>query len=146
MTPWRSFALTFALSMAAAGLGVWGGARYVLAQNHWPAALHDILHASLHLTREQQNRIAGLERDRSAKRKALEAEMRAANVELAKAYRAKHAYSPSVQAAIDHFHRAMAALQKDTVMHVIAMRSVLRPDQTAAFDASVARSLTGKGS
>ena len=95
---------------------------------------------------EQQNRIAGLERDRSAKRKALEAEMRAANVELAKAYRATHAYSPAVQAAIDHFHRAMAALQKDTVMHVIAMRSVLRPDQTAAFDDSVERSLTGKGS
>ena len=146
MTLWRSFALTFALSMVAAGVGVWGGARYVLAHSHRPVALHDILHASLHLTREQQNRIAGLERDRSAKRKALESEMRAANVELAEAYRATHAYSPAVQAAIDHFHRAMAELQKDTVIHVIAMRSVLRPDQTAAFDDSVERSLTGKGS
>lgn len=146
MTLWRSFALTFALSIIAAALGVWGGVRYVLAHNHRPAALHDILHASLHLTGEQQARIANLERAQSAKRAALEAEMRAANVELAKAYRETHADSPAVEAAIDHFHRAMAELQKDTVIHVIAMRAVLRPDQTAAFDNSVERSLTGKGS
>jgi hypothetical protein len=68
--------------------------------------------------------------------------MRAANAALAQAYQESHAYTPKVQAAIDRFHVALDALQKETLLHVIAMRQVLTADQTAGFDDTVVRSLT----
>jgi Spy/CpxP family protein refolding chaperone len=138
----RSIVLTLVLSTLAAAVGVWGGSQYVLAHQRRPPSLHELLHEKLHLTAEQQRRIEGLERDHAARRAALEAEMRAANAELAQAYEESHAYTPKVQAAIDRFHRAMDALQAETMLHVIAMRQVLTPDQTARFDDTVVRSLT----
>ncbi|HEY5410060.1 MAG TPA: periplasmic heavy metal sensor [Caulobacteraceae bacterium] len=138
----RSIVLTLVLAAMAAGLGVWGGSQYVLARMHDAPSLHEMLHERLHLTADQKARIAGLERSHAAKREALEAEMRAANAELAQAYQESHDYTPKVQAAIDRFHRAMDALQKETMLHVIAMRQVLTPDQTAQFDETVVKSLT----
>jgi Spy/CpxP family protein refolding chaperone len=138
----RSIALTLVLSALAAVLGVWGGVSYVESRLRPPSGLHETLHHKLHLTAEQQGRLEGLERDHAAKRAALEAEMRAANAELALAYQESHTYSPKVQAAIDRFHRAMDALQTETMQHVIAMRQILTPDQTAQFDQIVVRSLT----
>ena len=76
---------------------------------------------------------------------ALQAEMRAANADLAKAIAANHAYTPQVQAAVDRFHRAMGELQKETILHVLAMRAVLTPQQAAKFDETVAKSLTEDG-
>ena len=68
--------------------------------------------------------------------------MRAANAQLAQAFQQNHAYTPEVQAAIDRFHRAMGELQKETIVHTLAMRSVLTPDQAIRFDETVVRSLT----
>jgi hypothetical protein len=68
--------------------------------------------------------------------------MRAANADLAQAFQEQHAYTPQMQAAIDRFHRAMSALQKETMLHVLAMRAILTPRQTAQFDGSVVKSLT----
>ena len=138
----RSIVLTLVLSTLAAAFGVWGGSQYVLAHQRRAPSLHELLHEKLHLTGEQQRRIEGLERDHAARRAALEAEMRAANAELAQAYQESHAYTPKVQAAIDRFHRAMDTLQAETMLHVIAMRQALTPDQTARFDDTVVRSLT----
>jgi Spy/CpxP family protein refolding chaperone len=141
----RSLLLTLVLATLGAGLGAWGGANYVLARMHAPS-LHELLHEKLHLTAEQQRHIEGLERDHSVKRKALEAEMRAANADLAQAYQEGHAYTPKVQAAIDRFHRASDALQKETMLHVFAMRQVLTPDQTVQFDDTVVKSLSDQPS
>jgi Spy/CpxP family protein refolding chaperone len=141
----RSILLTLVLSTLAAVLGVWGGSQYVLARVDRPPSLHTILHEKLQLTAEQQSRINGLERDHEAKRRALEAEMRAANAELAQAYQESHAYTPKVQAAIDRFHRAMDGLQTETMLHVFAMRAVLTPVQAAPFDDIVVKSLTADG-
>lgn len=141
----RSIALTLVLSAVAAALGVWGGVTYVEARLRPPPGLHETLHHKLRLTTEQQSRLEVLERDHAAKRVALEAEMRAANAQLAQAYQESHAYSPKVQAAIDRFHRAMDALQTETMQHVIAMRQLLTPDQTAQFDDTVVKSLTDPG-
>ena len=138
----RSLVLTLLLATLAAGLGVWGGSHYVLAQRRHAPSLHEMLHEKLHLTADQQRRIDGLERDYAAKRGALETEIRAANADLAQAYQQSHAYTPKVQAAIDRFHVAMDALQKETMLHVIAMRQALTPDQTARFDDTVVKSLT----
>ena len=139
----RSIILTLALSTLAAVIGVWGGSQYLLG--HAPT-LHETLHEKLHLTAEQQRRIEGLERDHATRRAALEAEMRAANAQLAQAYQESHAYTPQIQAAIDRFHVAEDALQKETMLHVIAMRQVLTPDQTARFDDTVVKSLTNQPS
>jgi len=142
----RGIVLTLVLSTMAAALGVWGGAWYVDAHRRHAPPLHEMLHERLHLTPDQKRRVDALEHDYAAKRRALEAEMRAADAELAQAYQESHAYTPKVQAAIDRFHRAMDALQKETMLHVIAMRSVLMPDQTTQFDETVVKSLTDEGS
>ena len=142
----RSIVLTLVLSTMAAALGVWGGAQYVVTHLRHAPSLHQTLHDKLHLTPDQQRRVESLEGDYAAKRKALEAEMRAANAQLAQAYQEGHAYTPKVQAAIDRFHRAMDSLQTETLQHVIAMRQVLNPEQTKLFDDTVIRSLTDQAS
>lgn len=142
MTAMRSLLLTLVLSMIGAAVGAWGGAEYVLHRAHAAPSLHELVHEKLHLTAEQKGRLAGLEREHTARRKALEAEMQAANADLARAFQEQHAYTPQVQAAIDRFHHAMAGLQKETMVHVLAMRSVLAPGQTAQFDQTVVDSLT----
>lgn len=145
MTLARSIALTLVLSLLAAGLGVWGGASYVMHRLKPAAPLHELVHEKLHLTADQQRRIEGLEREHAVRQAALQAEMRAANADLAKAIQAKHAYTPQVQAAVDRFHHAMGELEKETILHVLAMRAVLTPEQAARFDQTVAKSLTEDG-
>ena len=142
MTLLRSIVLTLALSTLAAALGVWVGDQYVQVRLRPAPGLHEMLHHKLRLTAEQQRRLNGLERDHAAKSEALKAEMRAANAQLAQAYQESHEYTPRAQAAIDRFHQAMDALQRETLLHVVAMRRILAPDQTARFDDTVVKSLT----
>lgn len=137
----RSIALTLVLSVVFAAFGAWGGAEYVIHRLQRPTPLHQLVHQKLHLSAEQQGRMAGIERDHATRQTALEAEMRAANADLAQAFQQDHAYTPKVQAAIDRFHAAMGALQKETMMHVLAMRSVLTPAQAAQFDETVVKAL-----
>jgi Spy/CpxP family protein refolding chaperone len=142
----RGVVLTLILSVIAAALGVWGGMTFIEAHARHGTSLHEIVHARLHLTAGQQQRIEALEHDHAAKHEALEVEMRAANADLAQAYQESHAYTPKMQAAIDRFHRASDAQQKETMIHVIAMRAVLTPDQAAQFDDTVVKALTDAGS
>lgn len=142
MSLMRGILLTLVLSILGAAVGAWGGAQYVMHRAPSPVSLHDVIHEKLHLTTEQHARIAGLESEHAARGRALEAEMRAANAQLAQAFQEQHAYSPQVQAAIDRFHLAMGELQKETIIHVLAMRAVLTPTQAAQFDQTVVQSLT----
>ena len=142
MTLVRGMVLTLILSLVGAALGVWGGSAYVIHRMHGPTPLHELVHEKLHLTPQQHARLEGMERDHAARRHALETEMRAANADLAKAFQEQHAYTPQVQEAIDRFHRAMDAQQKETMVHVLAMRAILTPEQTTRFDETVVRSLT----
>ena len=141
MSPLRSLLLTVALSVVAAAAGAWGGARYVVGHMHHAEPLHQVVHEKLHLSADQSQRIEVLERDYDGRRRVLEAEMRAANGDLAQAMAQEHAYTPRVQAAIDRFHMAMGELQKQSILHVLAMRGVLTPDQAAAFDQTVVKAL-----
>jgi Spy/CpxP family protein refolding chaperone len=138
----RSIILTLVLSVLAAAVGVWGGVKYVSSRTQPRPGLDEMLHQRVRLTADQERRIEGLERDHAAKRRAMEAEMRAANAELAQAYQESHDYSPKVQAAIDRVHQAMDAMQRETMIHVISMRAVLTPEQAAQFDDMVVKSLT----
>lgn len=142
MSPTRNLLLTILLSVVAAAAGAWGGAHYIVGRMHHGTSLHEMMHEDLHLTAAQGQRISGLERDYAIRRHALEAEMRAANADLAQAIQQQHAYSPAVQQAIDRSHRAMSELQKQSILHVLAMRQVLTPEQAARFDDTVVKALT----
>ena len=142
MSAARAIVLTLVLCLATSGLAAWGGATYAL--NHarrQQEPLHALLHEQLRLSGDQAAKVEALETAYAAKRRALEAQMRAANVELSQALSQDHAYTPRVQQAVDHFHAAMAELQKQTILHVLAMRAVLTPAQTATFDQTVAKAL-----
>lgn len=138
----RGLLVTIVLSIVAAFAGAWGGASYIVARMQDQPPLHEMVHEKLDLSAEQERRIEGLERTFAARRQRLESEMRAANAELAGAIETEHAYSPAVQQAVDRFHRAMGELQKETILHVLAMRQVLTPEQAARFDDTVVKALT----
>lgn len=146
MSPLRNLLLTVVLSVMAAAAGAWGGARYVVGHMRHPEPLHQLVHEELRLSPDQTQRIEGLERDYDARRSALEAEMRAANADLAQAMGQEHAYTPRVRAAIDRFHMAMGELQKQSILHVLAMRRVLTPTQAAVFDRTVVKALNQESS
>ena len=91
---------------------------------------------------EQSARIDAIERSFAVRRQALEYELRADNAKLAAAIEAEHGYGPRVASAVEASHIAMGELQKATLEHVFAMRSVLTPAQTPAFDKAVVKALT----
>lgn len=141
MTGLRGAILTVILAALAAGLGAWGGVRYVLHAEREPS-LHEFVHEELELSSDQTRKLDLLERDFAVRRQAREAELRMANAELAAAIDAKHEYSPEVKAAVEHFHHVMGELQKDTIVHVLHMREILTRDQAVAFDKRVSEALT----
>lgn len=142
MSLMRSMILTLVLAILGAAMGAWGGSQYVLHQMRPEPTLHDLMHERLRLSPEQERSIADIEREHRTRCEALQAEMRAANSELAQAFQESHAYTPRVQAAIDRTQVAMAALQQETMVHILAMRAVLTPQQATMFDATVISSLT----
>lgn len=137
----RGLILTLLLTLFAAIGGTWIGARYIYEQRHQPS-LHEFVHEELQLTAEQKQRLEVIEQAFAVRRRAREAELRAANAELARAIQARHEYSPQVQAAVERFHDAMGELQKETILHVLAMRTVLTPDQAVQFDQRIGEALT----
>lgn len=142
MKPSRYLALTAVLAALAGLLGGWLGARYLAPETGGEPALHAMVHHGLDLTTDQERRLEVIEARFAARRQALEAELRNANAELATAIARSHRYGPEVQAAVDHFHRAMGELQKETIVHVFEMRGVLTPTQAKTFDQRVAEALT----
>ena len=137
----RGLLLTLVLAALAAGLGAWGGARYVLLAQQEPS-LHAFVHDKLNLSSGQEAKLDVLEREFAVRRSAREAELRLANAELAAAIEAKHRYSPEVQTAIEHFHDVMGELQKETIVHILHMRAILTPSQAEIFDKRVSEALT----
>lgn len=138
---WRVVLLA-AIAFAAAIAGVVAGRIMLPAQSHTGAELHAVLHGDLDLDAAQQARIETIERSFAIRRRALELELRTDNAKLAAAIEAEHGFGPQVSASIDASHEAMGKLQKETLAHVFAMRAILRPAQTARFDAAVVKALT----
>jgi Spy/CpxP family protein refolding chaperone len=146
MTPGlRNLLLTIALVVVAAGGGAWLCARYVVTHQAKGPSLHDMVHKSLDLTPDQSRRLEAIEKTYAVERARLEDEVRAANRELATSIRKGEKDSPELNAAIDHLHMAMGALQKATIGHVFDMRAVLTPQQAKTFDAEITSALTEEG-
>lgn len=129
--------IAFLVALAA----LWLGQR-VRAVAPQESAIHAVMHRDLDLDASQERQIDALERDFARRRTQLERDLSAANADLATAIVREHAYGPDVEKAVDRSHMAMGELQKATLQHVFAMRSVLRPDQTGRFDEAVAGALT----
>ncbi|MGE0741901.1 MAG: Spy/CpxP family protein refolding chaperone [Hyphomonadaceae bacterium] len=137
---WPGLLITAIVALAAGFAGVWLGMR---AFHHpGPPGFHEMVHEELNLSADQENRIEALEAEFATRRRALELEMQAANVDLAAAIREEHGYGPRVTAAIERCHDAMGQLQAQTIRHVFAMREVLNAEQQATFDATVVAALT----
>lgn len=139
----RTLLTGLVLTALVAGLAGWAGVRWGLVQAERPADLDRMLHHDLDLSPDQNRRIEALEAGFATRRTDLESEMRAANRDLAQAIVTDHAYSPRAQLALERVHMAMGTLQKETILHVLAMRAVLTPSQAARFDGAVSKALTG---
>ncbi|MBB5712606.1 periplasmic heavy metal sensor [Sphingomonas xinjiangensis] len=142
MTRGRWMALVAVVAFLAAIAGVFVGRTLIPARHAQGSQLHELLHHGLKLDADQQARIEALEQRFAVRRRALEMELRADNARLADSIQAEHGNGPRVAAAVDASHVAMGKLQKETLAHVFAMRQILRPEQTAAFDRAVTKSLT----
>jgi Spy/CpxP family protein refolding chaperone len=141
MSPGRTVICTLLLTALVAALGGWLGVQYGLRRAPVTPGLDQVLHHELTLSADQQQRLASLETGFAARRKVLESAMRAANTDLAAAIVREHRYGPAAEQAIDRFHAAMKTLQQETIMHVLAMRAVLTPDQARTFDQTVSKVL-----
>jgi hypothetical protein len=104
----RGLILTVILAFLAGAAGAWIGSCGLLPTRR-PVSLHEMVHHELKLSADQDRQLDVLEQDFSVRRKAREAELRAANAQLAAAIQERHEYSPEVQAAVERFHAAMGA-------------------------------------
>jgi Spy/CpxP family protein refolding chaperone len=138
----RYHLLVIALAFFAAVAGVWLGRGLFTPEPAMETRFHDLMHHQLDLDASQKARIEALEKNFAATRAAYENEMRADNGELAHAIAEEKGYGPKVAQAVDKSHIAMGMLQKQTLQHLFAMRSVLHPEQAARFDAAMAKALT----
>ena len=142
MTAARRVAIIGFIAFLAALAGVFVGRLLVEAPKQSETELHTLLHRELTLSADQEKRLQAIEAQHSGRREALELEMRASNIRLAQAIEAEHGYGPRVTKAIDETHEVMGELQKETLRHLFAMRSVLDRDQAAMFDKVVVKALT----
>lgn len=141
MLQWRMFVAMLLVTAVAGGLAGWAGAEYGLHRGVQQDDLDAVLHHDLGLTSDQESQIAKLESSFTKDRLTYQTEMQAANRELARALTAPSPDNPDIESAIQRFHIAMAALQVRTVKHVLAMRSVLTPQQAKVFDATIHKTL-----
>ena len=138
----RRTVLIAVIAFLAAIAGVFVGRAVLPKPSHTGAELHALLHDKLKLDANQHAKLEALEAAFAVRRKALELELRADNAKLAEAIEAEHGNGPRVAAAVDACHMTMGQLQKATLEHVFAMRSLLKPDQSAVFDQAVVKALT----
>lgn len=132
------------LLLVAALLGYLGS----LAAGHWmtpqhaSVGMHEFVHHELSLTSEQEVRLEEIEGAFAVEHRRLEAQLRAANANLAAAMDEEHEFGPKVSEAIDEVHSSMGDLQKATIRHVFNMRAILDDRQQQAFDRQVSIALT----
>lgn len=103
-----------------------------LAQPHITAdevTSHEWLHKKLHLTDAQLKALEPTEMQFGDRQRQLAQALRDANHQLARVMAEDKAYTPRVAAAVEHVHHCMGDLQKVSIEHVFAMRTLLSPEQ-----------------
>lgn len=105
---------------------------------HWMAGrspeisivAHEWLHKELQPTEAQHRALEPIEAQFTEKQRLLVDRLHAANVDLARIIGEEKEYTPRVAAAVETVHHCMGDLQKASIEHVFAMRSVLTPEQS----------------
>jgi hypothetical protein len=147
VTPFqRHLAITVVLAGLAGFVGVWVGTQHMGggARPTPPlrAAVDELTHRGLvGLTAEQKQRIDDIQARYVHTRTELRARIAAANVELANALAEEMSFGPLAQQSIQHLQDNVGELQKQTVLYVLELRSVLTPQQRVVFDEKVVAAL-----
>ena len=127
----RNIALFFVAVIAAAALSAVFATRWASSRSAEPAlTAHEWLHSQLHLTEAQHEALEPVEAQFAEKERQLVGQLHAANMDLARVMGEDKAYTPRVAAAVEMVHHRMGDLQKASIEHVFAMRSVLTKEQS----------------
>jgi hypothetical protein len=137
---WSVVALTLLSALLAAGASIWG---MRVAPHRHAASFHEIVHTQLGLDRDEEERLAPLERAYDKKRATLELRIRDANRELVAAMRADDAIA--IASASGEVKAALAALQDASIAHLIAMRQAIDDRHRPGFDRALETSLVSDG-
>ncbi len=95
-----------------------------------PVMAHEWLHKELNATEAQHRALEPIEEQFAEKQRQLVDRLHAANGDLARIMGEEKVYTPRVAAAVERVHQCMGELQKESIEHVFAMRSVLTPEQS----------------
>jgi len=136
----RGALLVIVLSFLAGVVGILLGHKYIMPNAGKTMGLHDQIHGQLVLDEAQNQKLHTLEVSFAAKKSALEARMKKANIALSTAMQSSHEMSPEVIAAKADFVQTLDELQTITIEHIFAMRGLLDDEQAKLFDKIVQRS------
>lgn len=135
--------LRLSLIVAALAFGVcWFVGNYFMGHRQVAHDPHQWLHEQLHITAEQDVKLAPIEKKFSNQKKALEEAIIDANHELAAAISKDGNYSPRVKQAVEKIHMAQGELQKATLEHLFEMHGVLTPEQRKKLNSLTTDALT----
>jgi Spy/CpxP family protein refolding chaperone len=150
---WRNLAITVVL----AGLAAYAGTR--LGEQHPPPkpppqaargpvgmrdSVYQMVHQDMQLTTDQGRKIDDIEARYTHRRNELRAKIASANAELGEALANEMALGTAASRALEHQEQDMGDLQRETILYVLEVRSVLTPKQQQVLDQKVFESLSAK--
>jgi Spy/CpxP family protein refolding chaperone len=144
---WRNLLITVFLAGLAAFVGARLGAGHLQPEAPRSRLLlrdtvYQMVHQNLKLTPDQLRRIDQIEERYAHQRNTLRAQIGSANGELGEALANEMALGTAAQRALEHLQGSMGELQKQTILYVLEVRSVLTPQQQQVLDQKVFESLT----
>jgi Spy/CpxP family protein refolding chaperone len=147
---WRNLAITVVLAGAAAYAGARLGEQRLPIKaaeaSHSPVGMRDsvyqMVHQDLTLTDDQKRKVDTIEERYAHRRNELRAKIGSANAELGEALANEMALGTAASRALEHQQQDMGDLQRETILYVLEVRSVLTPKQQQALDQKVFESLT----
>jgi Spy/CpxP family protein refolding chaperone len=150
---WRNLVITLVLAGGAAYAGARLGAQppapgksAVAAQG--PVGMRDsvyqMVHQDMQLTEDQKHKIDDIEARYAHRRNELRAKIASANAELGEALANEMALGTAASRALEHQEQDMGDLQRETILYVLEVRSVLAPKQQQELDQKVFESLSAK--
>ncbi len=125
----------FLLSVAGAGFaGAWVGQTALMPSHRAmmsgsPKGIHALLHDELNISSQQEEQIAEVEKEYKRLKSLYNAQMKAANMELAQAIKEGGYEAPEIEDIVHKIHRAMGSLQALSLKHLADMQKILTEDQ-----------------
>ena len=148
---WRNLAITVVLAGGAAYAGTRLGEQHLPIRTTAEApkaplgmrdSVYQMVHQDMQLSDDQKHRIDDIEARYAHRRNELRAKIASANAELGEALANEMALGTAASRALEHQEQDMGDLQRETILYVLEVRSVLTPKQQQALDQKVFESLT----